>query len=98
MEDQDIIAGLFRRDDSALEELQKAYGAKLLRLAKRFLKSWEDAQEAVNDAYLPPWKKWTGSPPKSVPPQWWSLPRSWPNVSPTPPRKGRRKAGNWGRH
>ena len=61
MEDQDIIAGLFRRDDSALEELQKAYGAKLLRLAKRFLKSREDAQEAVNDAYLRTWQ--------TIPPQ-----------------------------
>ena len=37
MEDLEIIAGLLRRDDSVLEALQEKYGARLFRLAGRFL-------------------------------------------------------------
>lgn len=61
MEDREIIAGLFRREDSALGDLQEKYGPRLLRLAGRFLKSREDAEEAVSDAYLRTWN--------TIPPQ-----------------------------
>lgn len=61
MEDWEIIEGLFRRDDSALAELQRAYGPRLQALAGRFLPSREDAEEAVNDAYL---RAWNTIPPK----------------------------------
>ena len=61
MEDREIIEGLFRREDSALAELQRAYGPRLQTLAGRFLRSREDAEEAVNDAYLRTWQ--------TVPPQ-----------------------------
>lgn len=61
MEDHDIIAGLLRRDDSALGDLQERYGSRLFRLAGRFLSSREDAEEAVNDAYLRVWN--------TIPPQ-----------------------------
>ena len=61
MEDREIIAGLLRRDDTALEELQEKYGSRLFRLAGRFLSSREDAEEAVNDAYLRAWN--------TIPPQ-----------------------------
>lgn len=49
------MEGLFRRNDSALEELERKYGPRLLGLAGRFLKSREDAEEAVNDAWLRVW-------------------------------------------
>lgn len=61
MEDGDIIAGLFRREDSALGALQEKYGSRLFHLAGRFLQSREDAEEAVNDAYLRAWN--------TIPPQ-----------------------------
>ncbi len=61
MEDLEIIAGLLRRDDSVLEALQEKYGARLFRLAGRFLSSREDAEEAVNDAWLRTWN--------TIPPQ-----------------------------
>lgn len=61
MEDREIIEGLFRREPSALAELQKAYGPRLQALASRFLRSREDAEEAVSDAYLRTWQ--------TVPPQ-----------------------------
>lgn len=61
MEDQDIVEGLFRRDDLALGELQVKYGPRLLALAGRFLKSREDAEEAVSDACFRVWN--------TIPPQ-----------------------------
>ena len=61
MEDRKIVEGLLRRDDSALGELERKYGPRLLGLAGRFLKSREDAEEAVNDAWLRVWN--------TIPPQ-----------------------------
>lgn len=61
MEDEEILEKLFSRDDLALGELQKKYGSRLLGLAARFLRSREDAEEAVNDAYLRTWN--------TIPPQ-----------------------------
>lgn len=61
MEDREIIEGLFRREPSALAELQKAYGPRLQALAGRFLPSREDAEEAVNDAWFRAWN--------TIPPQ-----------------------------
>lgn len=55
MEDREIVAGLLVRDQTFLAALQEKYGRKLLRLASRFLRSREDAEEAVNDAYLRTW-------------------------------------------
>lgn len=61
MEDREIIAGLLRRETSALGELEKKYGSRLRTLAGRFLRSREDAEEAVNDAWLRAWN--------TIPPQ-----------------------------
>ena len=61
MEDNEIVAALFRRDASALMQLQDKYGPRLHTLALRFLKSREDAEEAVNDAYL---RTWSTIPPR----------------------------------
>lgn len=55
MEDHEIIERLFCRDDSALGELREKYGFRLQGLAGRFLRSREDAEEAVSDAYLRAW-------------------------------------------
>ena len=55
MEDREIVEKLFFRDDTAREELEKKYGSRLLKLAGRFLRSREDAEEAVSDAWLRAW-------------------------------------------
>lgn len=61
MEDREIVEGLLRRDQLALGELQAKYGPRLLGLARRFLQSREDAEEAVSDAWLRAWN--------TIPPQ-----------------------------
>ena len=66
MEDREIIEGLFRRDDLALGAMQEKYGPRLQALAGRFLRSREDAEEAVNDAYLRVWNTVPPNRPESL--------------------------------
>lgn len=61
MEDEQIIALYFSRDDRAIRETEAAYGGRLLTLSRRILNSREDAQESVNDTYLQAWN--------SIPPE-----------------------------
>ena len=61
MGDTEIINALLRRDDSVLKALEEQYGPRLYRLARRFLRSREDAEEAVNDTWLSAWN--------TIPPQ-----------------------------
>ena len=61
MGDTEIITALLRRDDSVLTALEEQYGPRLYRLARRFLRSREDAEEAVNDTWLSAWN--------TIPPQ-----------------------------
>lgn len=61
MEDEQIIALYFSRDDRAIRETEAAYGGRLLTLSRRILNSREDAQECVNDTYL---AAWNAMPPK----------------------------------
>lgn len=55
MNDANIIALYFRRDEAAIRETERAYGGKLQGIAQRILSSHEDAQECVNDTYLKAW-------------------------------------------
>lgn len=61
MQDGNIIALFFERSESALAELQKKYGALCKRIAYNILSNSEDADEAVNTAYL---RVWNSIPPK----------------------------------
>ena len=61
MEDQAILKAFDRRDEDALESVQRQYGAYLRTVAGRILDSAEDAEEAVSDAMLAAWN--------SIPPQ-----------------------------
>lgn len=45
MEDEQIIALYFSRDDRAIRETEAAYGGRLLTLSRRILNSREDALE-----------------------------------------------------
>lgn len=61
MEDTEIIALFWVRNENAIQETDAAYGRKLNALARNILSSREDAEESVNDTYLETWK--------AIPPQ-----------------------------
>ena len=54
MEEKQIIAMLWKRDEYGLKLLQEQYSAKLMTLACNFV-SVEDAEECVNDVLLAVW-------------------------------------------
>lgn len=56
MEDAQIIALFFARNEDAIAETDAAYGRKLNTLARNILFSREDAEESVNDTYMKAWK------------------------------------------
>lgn len=61
MEDSEIIALFFARDEEAIHQTDLRYGARLRALAERIVRSIEDAQENVNDTYFQAWQ--------TIPPQ-----------------------------
>ena len=56
MEDEEMIDLLFKRDESALEEIRKKYGELLKSVALRITGSEPDAEECLNDALLNLWR------------------------------------------
>ncbi|MCH5325241.1 MAG: sigma-70 family RNA polymerase sigma factor [Eubacterium sp.] len=61
MDDSYIIDLFNERSESAVSELSKKYGPLCRSIAQNILKSREDAEECVNDAYLSVWN--------TIPPQ-----------------------------
>ncbi|MGM9662820.1 MAG: RNA polymerase sigma factor [Oscillospiraceae bacterium] len=61
MEDHDIIALYWRRDESAIEETGRKYGPYCFSLARRILSRREDAEECVSDTWL---RAWNAMPPQ----------------------------------
>lgn len=61
MEDEKIIELYFARDEQALAETDRKYGAYCFSLASSILGSREDAEETVSDTYL---KTWHAIPPR----------------------------------
>ena len=55
LEDDAIIGLYFSRDESAIQETDKAYGRELFQLSWRILSNWEDAEENRSDTYLSAW-------------------------------------------
>ena len=55
MDDREIIALFWDRNEEALAAVQEQYGGMMLRLAGRILASKEDAEEVVSDALLDAW-------------------------------------------
>ena len=55
MEDKKIIKLLWQRAHSALEELSKKFGKRLMSIAMNILGVYQDAEESVNDTYLAVW-------------------------------------------
>lgn len=56
MEDSQIIALYWQREENAILETQSKYGKFLHKIAFSVLNSVEDSEEAVNDTYLRTWK------------------------------------------
>lgn len=56
MEDAEIIALFWARDEGAIRETDAAYGPKLHTLADQILRCREDAQECVSDTYMKAWE------------------------------------------
>lgn len=55
LEDEQIIALYWDRNEDAIRETELAYGRKLHTLADRIVHNHEDAQECVSDTYLKTW-------------------------------------------
>ena len=60
MNDQDIVALYFARDEQAIAETDKHYGKACMQVSMNILDSRPDAEECVNDTYL---KTWNSIPP-----------------------------------
>ena len=61
MDDSRIIDLYFKRDETAIEETKRKYGAYCYTVANNILSSHEDAEECVNDTWMRTWN--------SIPPQ-----------------------------
>ncbi len=57
MEDREIVALYFARQESAIACTQEKYGRLLLALSQRITEDPQDAQECVNDTYLQAWQR-----------------------------------------
>lgn len=55
MEDSCIVSLFFSRDESAVAETQKKYGAYIKRISMNILNDQSDSEENVNDTYLNAW-------------------------------------------
>ena len=60
MNDQEIIALYFARNEQAIAETDKSYGKACMQVSMNILDSRPDAEECVNDTYL---KTWNSIPP-----------------------------------
>ena len=56
MDDKEIIELFFKRNQQAIQELDMKYGKICRNLSFNIVRSKQDAEECVNDAYLGAWK------------------------------------------
>ncbi len=61
LKDTDIIELYFARDEAAIAETDKKYGAYCMSIARQILNSTPDAEECLSDTYL---KTWNAIPPE----------------------------------
>lgn len=66
MQDAEIIASFLARDEQAIKEIEKKYGAYCRSLAKNILNRPEDAEEIVNDVLLAAWESIPPKTPKNL--------------------------------
>ena len=65
MENEDIIALFYGRDEKAIRETEAKYGKTLRGISQRITGNPQDAEECVNDAYLAAWKQIPPEKPKN---------------------------------
>lgn len=66
MEDRGIVSMYFDRDERAVFETDRKYGAHLRRVSVNLTGILEDAEECVNDTYLTAWKRMPPDEPKML--------------------------------
>lgn len=66
MQDSSIIELFFQRSEQAIAEMQKKYGALCQKIAYNILSNREDAEEAVNTAYMRVWSAIPPAKPESL--------------------------------
>jgi RNA polymerase sigma-70 factor (ECF subfamily) len=57
VDEEQLLSGLRAGDEAAFEELIRAFGGRMLAAARRILNSEEDAQDALQDAFLSAFRK-----------------------------------------
>lgn len=57
MDDEAILTLYFARNQEAIQETERKYGAYCRRISQQILGSREDAEECVNDTWLQAWNK-----------------------------------------
>lgn len=67
MNDQELVALYWARDDRAIEATAARYGGYCLAIARNILSSQEDAEECVNDTWLHAWNSMPPHRPLSLP-------------------------------
>lgn len=60
MEDEQIVALYWRRDETAVQQTERKYGRYLTKIAYQILANREDSEEMVSDTYI---KAWNSIPP-----------------------------------
>ena len=60
MQDEEIVALYWQREEQAIRETEQKYGRYLIKIARNVLLDAEDSRETVNDTYL---KAWNSMPP-----------------------------------
>ena len=68
MKDQEIVDLYWNRDESALEESQRHYGAYCFSIGYAILHDREDTEECVNDTWMRAWNAIPPQRPRSLPP------------------------------
>ena len=66
MDDVGIVGLFLGRSERAIDELSSKYGALCMNVSVNILKSHEDAEECVNDAYMKVWEHIPPDEPKSL--------------------------------
>lgn len=66
MDDKEIVAMFWHRDENAIKILQEEYGKELIGLSFRILGNMEDTEECVNDTFLKVWNSIPDKKPESL--------------------------------
>ena len=67
LDDTEIIAMFFDRDESAIAAVEKKYGGYCAAIARNILDNAEDCEECLNDAYMKTWESIPPQKPKVLP-------------------------------